>query len=560
MSELAAGSATDIPSGRGMLPAWRALEAHAEGLRQTRIMDLFETNPQRYGEMSASACGILLDYSKTVMTGETVDLLMTLARDVDVEARRTAMFRGDPINETEGRAVLHTALRRMDRAPVMVDGRNVVEDVERVVSQMAAFVERVHSGEWRGHTGKPIRDVVNIGIGGSDLGPRFVCDALRPYHIGSVRPHFVSNVDGVDILDTVSELDPETTLFVVASKSFTTQETMANANTARGWLLNHLKDREAIARHFVAVSTNLEAVAAFGIDPVNTFEFWDWVGGRYSLWSAIGLPIALAIGMENFNALRQGAHAMDRHFSDAELEHNLPVLMALVGVWHRNFRHHTSLAILPYSQRLRLLPFYLQQADMESNGKRVSCQGDAVPYGTAPVLWGGVGTDVQHSFFQMLHQGTQIVPTDFIGVALTDKETEEQHRLLMANFFAQTEALMRGQSGAEASTLLADKYGDTAQARSLLPHTTFEGNRPSVSLLLDRLTPERLGSLIALYEHKIHVQGAIWGVNSYDQFGVELGKRLASTILSQDGVAEMSPSTRGLVETYNGMCRECDVL
>ncbi|MGF1454058.1 MAG: glucose-6-phosphate isomerase [Alphaproteobacteria bacterium] len=540
--------------------AWSALEDHAQTLADVRITDLFEADPDRFGHMSARASGILVDFSKTVLTAQTLDSLLALARACNLESRRTAMFAGERINMTEGRAVLHTALRRMDGAPLTVDGRDVVADVETVVDKMGAFVERVHSGRWVGHTGERITDIVNIGIGGSDLGPRFVVDALRPHHKGGLRCHFVSNVDGVDLAECVRELDPATTLFVVASKSFTTQETMANARSARAWLLAALGSEEAVAKHFVAVSTNLEAVAAFGIDPANAFAFWDWVGGRYSLWSAIGLPILLAVGLEGFNALRRGAFEMDRHFQETPLERNLPVLLGLVGLWHTSFRHHPTLAVLPYCQRLKLLPAYLQQADMESNGKRVTRAGEGVGCETAPVLWGGIGTDVQHSFFQMLHQGTQIVPGEFIAVARPEGGTDGHHRLLMANFFAQTEALARGQSGAEAEALLQSRALDPDEIESLTPHTTFTGNRPSVSLLVDSLTPERLGALIALYEHKIFVQGTIWDINSYDQFGVELGKRLAKRLLDQDGPAGMTGSTQGLIEAYEGLCRDGDRL
>ncbi len=564
MTETAATMALQTGSGEmrsgERRDAWASLEAHAATMVDARIPDLFAKDAGRFERMSARACGLLVDYSKTVMTPETLKALLDLARASGVEARRAAMFGGERINITEGRAVLHTALRRMDGGPVMVDGQDVVPDVEAVVTKMGAFVEKVHRGAWTGQTGQRITDVVNIGIGGSDLGPRFVCDALRPYHHGAVRCHFVSNVDGVDLAECVRTLDPATTLFVVASKSFTTQETMANARSARAWLLEAFKDEAAVAKHFVAVSTNLEAVAAFGIDPDNAFAFWDWVGGRYSLWSAIGLPIMLAVGLDHFNALRRGAFEMDRHFQDAPLEDNLPILLGLVGLWHTSFRNHPTLAVLPYCQRLKLLPAYLQQADMESNGKRVTVTGQAVSYETAPVLWGGIGTDVQHSFFQMLHQGTQIVPAEFIAVARPEGGTDGHHRLLMANFFAQTEALARGQTGDEAKSLLQTRKLDAEQVNALTSHTTFMGNRPSVSLLMDVLSPERLGALIALYEHKIFVQGTIWDINSYDQFGVELGKRLAKSLLDNEGPSGMTGSTEGLIKAYEDMCRDGDRL
>ncbi len=549
---------TTIPE-RSADQAWRGLEHHRrQDLAGVRIADLFEDG-SRFGTFSRSTCGMLFDFSKTLMTERTLELLIRLASDVDLDHWRNAMFGGDRINTTENRSVLHTALRRMDRAPVIVVGRNIVDDVEAVVDQMAAFVAKVHDGTWTGRTGKPITDIVNIGIGGSDLGPRMVCHALKPYWKGPVRPHFVSNVDGVDMADTLAGLDPETTLFIIASKTFTTQETMANAHTARAWFLDKGGVQEDIARHFVAVSTNLKAVQAFGISTDNAFAFWDWVGGRYSLWSAIGLSIALTLGMDGFNALRNGAFAMDRHFEETPLENNLPVMLALIGVWHTNFMGYPSWALMPYSERLALLPDYLQQADMESNGKRVTKAGKPVSYQTAPVLWGGVGTNAQHSFFQHLHQGTQIVPVDFIAVARPDASHGPHHRLLNANCFAQGEAMMRGRTEAEARQLLARTGRDAEDCADLAPHTTFEGNRPSTTLLIDELTPERLGALIALHEHRIFTQGIIWDINSFDQYGVELGKQLAKQLL-EEGESAMSGSTRGLIAAYNHDCRPEDQL
>ncbi len=553
-------TASATPTGQTSLTTWKALARHRDSLKDQRITALFE-DADRFGQFNRATCGILLDFSKTLMTEETLALLVQLARDMDLEHRRNEMLNGHRINSTENRAVLHTALRRMDKAPVVLDGHNVVPDVERVVERMGAFVERVHSGDWTGHTGKRVTDVVNIGIGGSDLGPRMVCHALRPYRNKAIETHFVSNVDGADIGDLLERLDPTTTLFIVASKTFTTLETMTNALSARSWFLASGAPESAIAQHFVAVSTNAEAVAGFGINPDNAFEFWDWVGGRYSLWAAIGLSIALGLGMEHFNALRKGAFSMDQHFAKTPLEENLPVLMALIGIWHSNFLGCASWAMLPYSDRLTLLPAYLQQADMESNGKGVTLKGDPLTWQSAPVLWGGVGTNVQHSFFQHLHQGTQVVPGDFIGIAKVDDASKPPHqRLLMANMFAQTEALMRGRTLEEARTLLASKGHSAASAADLAPHMTFPGNRPSSTLLLDELSPARLGALIALYEHKIFTQGVIWDINSFDQFGVELGKTLATQLLNGDGLAEMSGSTRSLIEAYNSDCRKDDRL
>ncbi len=546
--------------GRSDLQTWTRLEHHRdEVMAGKRIDALFDEDADRFGRFNRATCGMILDFSKVLLTDDTLSLLLHLAHECDVEHRRNEMMSGQPINTTEGRAVLHTALRRMDRAPVLVEGYNVVPDVEAVIDQMAGFVASVHDGSWTGRTGKRITDVVNLGIGGSDLGPRMVCHALKPYADKGIRAHFVSNVDGADLAGVLEAVDPETTLFIIASKSFTTIETMTNARSARDWFLAQGGSEADVAKHFVAVSTNLTATKAFGIDERNVFAFWDWVGGRYSLWSSIGLSIALYLGMDRFNALRQGAHRMDRHFSNTPLDQNLPVLMALIGVWHANFLNYQSWALLPYTERLALLPAYLQQADMESNGKRVTRDGVVVPYQTAPVLWGGTGTDVQHSFFQHLHQGTQIVPADFIGIARPEQSRGDHHRLLMANFFAQTEALMRGRSLDEARTLLAGQGRDAGAAAAFAPHATFPGDRPTQTLLIDELTPERLGSLIALYEHKIFVQGVIWDINSFDQFGVELGKILAKRLL--DGGAEtMSASTRGLIGAYNNDSRDGDRL
>ena len=533
---------------------WQALKKAWEDLQTVQMRDLFAQDPERFQTFSLECCGILLDYSKNRVTGETLRLLADLARAADVPGWIERMFAGERINNTENRAVFHVALRNRGDRPMAVDGKDVMPEVNAVLRQMEGFVTRVRDGEWRGHTGRPITDVVNIGIGGSNLGPLMVSEALRHYQSPELRVHFVSNVDGTHIRETLKPLDPESTLFIVASKTFTTQETLSNAHAARNWCLASLGDESAVARHFVAVSTNTEAVAAFGIDPENMFVFWDWVGGRYSLWSAIGLPIALAVGMDRFYQLLQGAYEMDEHFRSAELESNLPVILALLGVWYANFAGAATHAILPYDQYLRHLPAYLQQADMESNGKRVTRDGRAVDYTTGPVIWGAAGTDGQHAFYQLIHQGTQMIPCDFIVPIHSHNELGDQHPKLLANCLAQTEALMRGRNEAEARRELeaAGLAGDDLER--LLPHKVFPGNHPTNTLLIDRITPRRLGSLIALYEHKIFVQGVIWQLNSFDQWGVELGKQLAGVILPElqgEKQAEHDGSTGALID----LCR-----
>ncbi|MBN2885273.1 MAG: glucose-6-phosphate isomerase [Chromatiaceae bacterium] len=535
-------------------PQWQALRQHREALGEVRMRDWFAADPGRAERMTREVAGLVVDYSKTLVTDATLALLLDLARAADLPGWRARLFAGAPINGTEGRAVLHVALRNRANRPILVDGEDVMPQINAVLARMERFVARVRSGEWTGYTGKRIRDVVNIGIGGSNLGPKMVCAALAPYGGDLPRVHFVSNVDATHLVETLSGLDAETTLFIVASKTFTTQETMTNANSARDWLLAALGDASAVARHFVAVSTNAERVSAFGIDTVNMFEFWDWVGGRYSLWSAIGLPIALSVGFERFIELLEGAHAMDEHFRSAPLEENLPVLLGLIGIWHTNFCAAPTHAVLPYDQLLRLFPAYLQQGDMESNGKRVTRAGEAVDYGTGPVVWGEPGTDGQHAFYQLIHQGTQLVSADFIGAARSHYALGDHHTKLMANFFAQTEALMRGRTQDEALAEMRAAGLDEAQAQALAPHRTFPGNRPTTSILMERLTPFTLGALIALYEHRIFTQGVIWDVNSFDQWGVELGKQLASVILdelraAQAGV-EHDASTRSLLEHY----------
>lgn len=539
------------------LTEWKALEQHWSEVEQTHMRELFSADPERFERFTVEDCGILLDYSKNRITANTMDMLLLLAGAVDVSGWRERMFSGEAINSTEGRAVLHTALRNRSNKPVLVNGQDVMPDVNSVLEQMESFSSRIRSGEWKGHSGKRITDVVNIGIGGSNLGPLMACEALGHYQSSDIRVHFVSNVDATHLVETLKPLDPETTLFIVASKTFTTQETLTNAHAARNWCLESLKDEKAIASHFVAVSTNAEAVAAFGINTDNMFVFWDWVGGRYSLWSAIGLPIAIAVGMDRFYQMLDGAHAMDQHFRTADLEQNMPVILALLGVWYGNFAGAATHAVLPYDQYLRFLPDYLQQADMESNGKRVTKDGQLVDYTTGPVLWGMAGTDGQHAFYQLIHQGTQMIPADFIAPVYSHNELGDQHEKLLANCLAQTEALMKGKSEQEARVELEASGLSHEQLEQLLPHKVFPGNSPTNTILLDKLTPQRLGSLIALYEHKIFVQGVIWSVNSFDQWGVELGKQLAGVILpelqGEASDAGHDSSTASLIDYCNRM-------
>ncbi len=531
--------------------AWKELAQHARDWSGRHLRDVFAADPDRAQRYVATACGIELDYSKHRINAQTLQLLLGLAEETGVRSRRDAMFAGEKINNTEKRAVLHVALRNRGGAPILVDGQDVMPAVRQVLDRMFAFSERVRSGEWTGRSGKPITDIVNIGIGGSDLGPLMVCEALKPYGHARLSMHFVSNVDGAQIHQTLKKLDPDTTLFVIASKTFTTIETLTNAHTARAWFLAAGCAESDIARHFVAVSTNTPAVTKFGISPDNMFEFWDWVGGRYSLWSAIGLPIVLFLGPVHFTALLEGAHAMDQHFQSAPIEHNLPVLMGLIGLWYENFLGSTSLVIAPYNQNLHRLPAYLQQLDMESNGKGVRADGAKVDYPTGPIIWGEPGINGQHAYFQLLHQGTHLIPLDFI-LALDQQDLDTRHHaILIASCFAQAAALMRGKTTDEARAEL-EKSGITGErAEMLARHKTFEGNRPSNMLLLDALDPRHLGSLIALYEHKVFVQGAVWGINSYDQWGVELGKQLASGIenaLKGDGGAlDYDASTQRLI-------------
>jgi glucose-6-phosphate isomerase len=516
-------------------PAWKALEAHALEMREARIAELFAQDPARAQDFSVSACGLLLDYSKNPLSSQTRRLLMALAEDAGLPVQITAMFEGKRINVTEKRAVLHTALRNRSGRPVLLDGKDVMPDVRAVLSRLRDFSERVRGGIARGYTGLPFTDVVNIGIGGSDLGPLMVCSALRLYCSPGLRVHFVPNLDGAHLTATLSGLDAETTLFVVSSKTFTTQETLTNTRSAREWLLTRLHasraTEAAIQQHFAAVSTNLEATSKFGIAPERVFGFWDWVGGRYSLWSAIGLPVALAVGFDRFEELLAGAYEMDEHFRTAPLERNMPAVAALTGLWHIDFLGHPTHAVLPYAQDLAHFPAYLQQLDMESNGKRVDRSGAAVEYATGPVIWGAPGTNGQHAFFQHLHQGTQVTPADFIVTANGADRLPEHHDILLANCIAQGEALLRGKNAGEVRAELKAHGIEGDEAERLVPHRTFPGNRPSNTIVLRRLDPHSLGALIALYEHKVFTQGAIWNINSFDQWGVELGKQLASGVL-----------------------------
>ncbi|NMC16766.1 MAG: glucose-6-phosphate isomerase [Chloroflexi bacterium] len=531
--------------------AWQALEAHYAQVKDLHMRALFAQEPDRFERLSIKFGDILFDYSKNRITDETIRLLLNLAEDANLAAQIEAMFTGEKINNTEGRAVLHTALRSQSDSPLMVDGEDVKPEIRRVLAKMRRFSESVRSGEWRGFTGKPITDIVNIGIGGSDLGPKMVCAALKPYGKRGLRVHFVSNVDGTDIAETLKLLNPETALFLIASKTFTTQETMTNAHTARDWFLARSGDERHIARHFAAMSTNTPAVRAFGIDPENMFEFWDWVGGRYSLWSAIGLSIALFVGMDNFEALLRGAYAADQHFRSAPFAQNIPVLMALLGIWYNNFFGAQSHAILPYEQYLEYFPAYFQQGDMESNGKGVSRTGEALQYSTGPIIWGQPGTNGQHAFYQLIHQGTKLIPCDFLAGVETQNPLGSHHAILLSNFLAQTEALMKGRTTDEARAELSAQGYTGAELELLARAKTFPGNRPTNSILYQKLTPETLGALIALYEHKIFTQGVIWRINSFDQMGVELGKQLAKAILPElEGSAPVhthDSSTNGLI-------------
>jgi glucose-6-phosphate isomerase len=534
--------------------AWQALIKHQRKMAGVHMRDLFASDPKRFERFSLQFEDILFDYSKNRITEETISLLLDLVRQAKLGEMIAAMFSGEKINVTENRAVLHLALRNRSNRPIYVDGQDVMPEVNRVLDKMRIFSEAVRTGDWRGYSGKTITDVVNIGIGGSDLGPKMATTALKPYHKPDLRTHFVSNVDGTDLVETLKPLSPETTLFLVASKTFTTQETMTNAHSAREWFLAEAKDEAAVAKHFVALSTNTEGVAEFGIDTDNMFEFWDWVGGRYSLWSAIGLSIALSVGMDNFEALLAGAHKVDEYFRTTPFEKNIPVIMGVLGIWYNNFFGAQSYAILPYDQYLEHFSAYFQQGDMESNGKSVTRAGERVDYSTGPIIWGQPGTNGQHAFYQLIHQGTKLIPCDFLAAAQSHNPLGDHHPILISNFLAQTEALMKGRTPEEARVeLTAEGYSEEQLGR-LVSAKTFEGNRPTNSFLYRKLTPETLGSLIAIYEHKIFTQGVIWNINSFDQMGVELGKHLATAILPElkgdRAVTSHDASTNGLINYY----------
>lgn len=542
----------------GECPEVSILKSHyEETASKLHMRDLFAKDPKRFEKFSAQIDTqdgvILVDYSKNIITDETMKLLMNVAKARNIEALRQKMFSGEKINFTEDRAVLHIALRNRGNKPINVDGKNVMDDVNAVLNQMRKFTEAVRSGSWKGHTGKTITDVVNIGIGGSDLGPLMVTEALKPYGKEGLHVHFVSNIDGTHLTKTIATLNPETTLFIVASKTFTTIETITNAKSAREWLLKTLKDKSAVAKHFIALSTNEEKVKEFGILKENMFAFWDWVGGRYSLWSAIGMSIAVYIGMDNFEALLSGAHAMDNHFCSAPLEKNVPVILAMLGVWYNNFFGSQTYGLFPYDQYMHRFAAYFQQGDMESNGKYVTRKGEQVNYSTGPIVWGEPGTNGQHAFYQLIHQGTKLIPADFLAPVETHNPIAGgvHHTILLANFLAQPEALMKGKTAEEARAEL-EKSGKTgATLEKILPHKVFAGNKPTNSIMFQKLTPFILGALIAMYEHKIFCQGVVWDINSYDQWGVELGKQLAKAIqpeLEAPGpVTSHDSSTNGLI-------------
>ena len=536
---------------------WKKLTAHFETMKDVHMRDLFTQDPARFKTFSFQFNDILVDVSKNRITAETLELLYGLADESKLKGAIDQLFSGGKINETENRAVLHTALRNRDDNPVYVDGLNVMPEVMEVLEKVRDFSDKLISGVLKGYTGKRITDIVNIGIGGSDLGPVMVTEALRPYANGELAVHYVSNVDGSHIAETLKKLNPETTLFLIASKTFTTQETMTNAFSARKWFIDSAKDESHVASHFVALSTNTELVTAFGIDPQNMFRFWDWVGGRYSLWSAIGLSIACYVGFENFKELLQGGYEMDRHFQTEPFKKNIPVTLALIGIWYNNFFNTQTEVILPYDQFLHRFPAYFQQGNMESNGKSVDRTGEKIRYQSGPIIWGEPGTNGQHAFYQLIHQGTKLIPADFLAPAISHNPVGEHHKILLSNFFAQTEALMNGKTKKQVmAELKAEGKSDTEIDR-LWPHKVFEGNRPTNSILFKKLTPRTLGSLIAMYEHKIFAQGVIWNIFSFDQWGVELGKQLAKRILpelSDDKPIEThDSSTRGLINAYKEM-------
>lgn len=537
--------------------AWKKLKEHADWMTGAHIRKLFTLDPERFEKYSLRFEDILFDYSKNIVTDETMELLVGLAQECRVKEAIEAMFNGEHINETEDRAVLHIALRNVSNEPVYDDGKDVMPEVNAVLEKMKNFAAKVHSGEWTGYTGKKIKYIVNIGIGGSDLGPVMVTEALKYYQVEGIEPFFVSNVDGTQIAETLKKVTPEETLFLIASKTFTTQETMTNAHTARDWFLKAAGDEAHIKKHFVALSTNEKDVIGFGIDPANMFEFWDWVGGRYSLWSAIGLSIVLSIGYDHFHQLLSGAHAVDQYFRQTDFMENIPVIMALIGIWYGNFFDAQTEAILPYDQYLHRFAAYFQQGNMESNGKYVDRNGEPVHWETGPVVWGEPGTNGQHAFYQLIHQGTKLIPCDFIAPAVSHNPIGEHHPILLSNFFAQTEALMNGKTEDEVVEELARAGKTPEEIAKLAPFKIFQGNKPTNSFLLKEITPYSLGSLIALYEHKIFVQGIIWDIFSFDQWGVELGKQLAKKIQPElkgdEEVTSHDASTNGLINAYKEM-------
>ena len=537
--------------------SWRRLKAHFDQVKDLHMRELFAADPGRFAKLSLRFGDILVDYSKNRITEDTLRLLLDLAHEAGLKEAVDKMFTGEKINETEGRAVLHVALRNRDNTPIHVDGQDVMPEVHRVLEKIKHFSEQVISGRWTGYMGKRICDIVNIGIGGSDLGPVMVTECLRPYAKEGLSVHFVSNVDGTHIVETLKRLDPETTLFMIASKTFTTQETMTNAFSARAWFLKRAKDEKHVAKHFVAISTNTEKVEAFGIDRDNMFIFWDWVGGRYSLWSAIGLSIACYVGFEDFTELLQGAFYMDQHFRNTPFEKNIPVILALIGIWYTDFFGSETEAILPYDQYMHRFPAYFQQGNMESNGKTVDRGGERVTYQTGPIIWGEPGTNGQHAFYQLIHQGTKLIPADFLAPAISHNPLGEHHPILLSNFFAQTEALMMGKTKEEVFEELRKEGKTEAEIQRLWPYRVFDGNRPTNSILFKKLTPRVLGSLIAMYEHKIFTQGVIWNIFSFDQWGVELGKQLAKKILlelaSDTPVHSHDSSTNGLINSFRAM-------
>ena len=535
-------------------PVWQALQSHFDSVRDLQMRDLFEADPKRFEKYSVCFNDILFDYSKHRVSDETLPLLFDLARQADVTGWIERMFQAEKINHTEQRAVLHVALRKLGEQSIKLDGQDVMPEVRKVRAQMRELSEAVRTRQWRGYTGQPITDVVNIGVGGSDLGPVMATEALKPFTIHDLGIHYVSNVDENHIWDTLERLKPETTLFIIVSKSFTTQDTLVNANTARDWFLKTAEDEAALARHFVAATDNVEASTKFGINKANVFKMWDWVGGRYSLWSAVGLSTAIAVGMDHFEDMLQGAWEMDEHFRTTPLEKNIPVIMALLGIWYNNFFQAQTYAVLPYDEHLRYLPDYLRQADMESNGKSTDRQGEPVDYSTGPVIFGQLGITGQHAFYQLMHQGTKLIPADIIAPISSYHCIREHHRILMSNAFAQTEAFMKGKTEQEARTELEAAGYSGDELEKLLPYKVFPGNKPTSTILFKTLTPKTLGSLIAMYEHKIFVQGIIWNINSYDQWGVELGRQLANNILLElDGdtaITNHDSSTNGLINYY----------